>query len=72
MQKSNCVLLANIKLLGSAWHRVCVREHCILRNNPNMVKAECGNVAVWATCLLQEQPVVYVFCRGKCSKGKLQ
>lgn len=72
MQKSNCVVLTNIKLLGSVLHKICVGKHCILRNNPNMVKAECGNVAMWATCLLQEQPVVYVLYRGKCSKGKLE
>lgn len=72
MQKSNCALLANIKLLGSAMHRVCVRKYCILRNNPNMVKAERGNAAMWATCRPQEQPVVSVLCRGKCSKGKLE
>lgn len=46
MQKSNCVFLANIKLLGSALPRVCVRKHCILRNNPNIVKAEHGNMAM--------------------------
>lgn len=72
MQKSNCTLLANIKLLGSALHRICVRRHCLLRNNPHMAKAERENVAMWAAWLLQEQPVVSVLCRGKCSKGKLE